>query len=66
MVVSDLHALTSSEMQLVNQRIAIALQSDVVLINQMGSYIIGAGGKRLRPKLVLSSPWHWGIPAFSI
>ena len=55
MVVSDLHALTSSEMQLVNQRIAIALQSDVVLINQMGSYIIGAGGKRLRPKLVLSS-----------
>ncbi len=55
MGVSDLHALTSGEMQLVNQRIAVALQSDVVLINQMGSYIIGAGGKRLRPKLVLSS-----------
>lgn len=55
MAVSDLHALTSGEMQLVNQRIAVALQSDVVLINQMGSYIIGAGGKRLRPKLVLSS-----------
>ncbi len=52
---SDLHALTEGEMQLVNQRIAAALQSDVVLINQMGSYIIGAGGKRLRPKLVLSS-----------
>lgn len=52
---ADLHALTEGEMQLVNQRIAFALQSDVVLINQMGSYIIGAGGKRLRPKLVLSS-----------
>ena len=55
MNVSDLHALTTAEMQLVNQRIAFALRSDVVLINQMGSYIIGAGGKRLRPKLVLSS-----------
>jgi len=51
----DLHALPGGEMQLVNQRIATAVQSDVVLINQMGSYIIGAGGKRLRPKLVLAS-----------
>ena len=51
----DLHSLTSGEMQLVNQRITTALQSDVALISQMGSYIIGAGGKRLRPKLVLSS-----------
>lgn len=60
MEVSDLHALTDSEMQLVNQRIETALRSDVVLINQMGSYIIGAGGKRLRPKLVLSSAMAQG------
>jgi octaprenyl-diphosphate synthase len=51
----DLHVLTEGEMQLVNRRIATALQSDVALINQMGTYIIGAGGKRLRPKLVLSA-----------
>lgn len=42
-------------MQRVNAKIEQALHSDVVLINQMGAYIIGAGGKRLRPKLVLIS-----------
>src|SRR5690606_33788910 len=29
------------------------LSSDVVLINQLGSYIINSGGKRLRPMIVL-------------
>ncbi|MFN0183911.1 MAG: polyprenyl synthetase family protein [Aquabacterium sp.] len=29
------------------------LRSDVALINQISSYIIGAGGKRIRPRLVL-------------
>ena len=29
------------------------LASDVVLINQVAEYIIGAGGKRLRPMLLL-------------
>ena len=52
---SDAEALISKAMLTVNQKIQSALQSDVVLINQMGQYIIGAGGKRLRPKLVLLS-----------
>ena len=29
------------------------LSSDVTLIDQIGSYIVGAGGKRIRPRLVL-------------
>ena len=29
------------------------LASDVVMINQIANYIISAGGKRLRPMLVL-------------
>ena len=29
------------------------LASDVVLVNQIAEYIIGAGGKRIRPMLVL-------------
>ncbi len=33
--------------------IARRLQSDVALINQIGHYIVHAGGKRMRPKLVL-------------
>lgn len=31
------------------------LQSDVVLINQIGHYIVNSGGKRLRPMIVLLS-----------
>ncbi len=37
----------------VNELIISALKSDVALINQLANYIILAGGKRLRPKLVL-------------
>ncbi len=47
--------LVSEGMVEVNEKIQTALKSDVVLIDQMGHYIIGAGGKRLRPKLVLLS-----------
>ncbi|MFZ4504224.1 MAG: octaprenyl diphosphate synthase [Methylovulum sp.] len=45
--------LTSSETKAVDQLIINELSSDVVLINQMGHYIIGNGGKRLRPMLLL-------------
>jgi len=37
----------------VNELITSSLKSDVALINQLAKYIIMAGGKRLRPKLVL-------------
>lgn len=33
--------------------IRLRLRSNVALINQISSYIIGAGGKRIRPRLVL-------------
>ncbi len=46
------HAL-SIEMQEVDAIIRARLASDVALINQIAQYIIGAGGKRMRPKLVL-------------
>ncbi len=52
---SKISDLIADDMSAVNQNIQQAIQSDVVLINQMGHYIIGAGGKRLRPKLVLLS-----------
>ncbi len=37
--------LTSSEAKAVDQLIINELSSDVVLINQMGHYIVGNGGK---------------------
>ncbi|MEZ5457138.1 MAG: polyprenyl synthetase family protein [Lysobacteraceae bacterium] len=46
-------ALVSADMSAVNDLIRRRLASDVVLINQIGEHIISAGGKRLRPMLVL-------------
>ncbi len=49
----SIKALTAEESNAVDQLILDELSSDVVLINQMGHYIIGSGGKRLRPMLLL-------------
>ncbi|MHB8535107.1 MAG: octaprenyl diphosphate synthase [Sulfuricaulis sp.] len=46
-------ALARDDLQAVNREIEARLQSDVALINQMVSYIVHSGGKRLRPVLVL-------------
>ena len=48
-------ALTREEMDAVNQVIRQRLSSEVALVNQLGHYIIDAGGKRLRPMLALLS-----------
>jgi len=45
--------LTEEEAMAVDQLISNELKSDVILINQMSHYIIGSGGKRLRPMLLL-------------
>jgi len=46
-------SLVSDDMTLVNKTIASNLESDVALINQLGAYIVQAGGKRLRPVALL-------------
>lgn len=48
-----LRNLLGEDLAAVDRRIRAHLESDVVLINQLGSYIIGGGGKRLRPALSL-------------
>lgn len=45
--------LMSSDMEEVDAIIRERLASDVTLINQIARYIISAGGKRIRPRLVL-------------
>jgi octaprenyl-diphosphate synthase len=45
--------LVETETAAVNQLIIRELSSDVVLINQIGNYIVTSGGKRLRPMLLL-------------
>jgi octaprenyl-diphosphate synthase len=45
--------LSSLEAKAVDQLIIDELRSDVILINEIGRYIISNGGKRLRPMLLL-------------
>ncbi|WP_261816569.1 octaprenyl diphosphate synthase [Vibrio gallicus] len=52
---SAIQALTSDDMAKVDKTIYAQLNSDVALINQLGFYIIGNGGKRLRPLITLLS-----------
>jgi octaprenyl-diphosphate synthase len=50
----------AADMGAVNAVIRRQLYSDVSLVNQIGEYIIGAGGKRLRPVLVVLMANAWG------
>jgi octaprenyl-diphosphate synthase len=50
---NTIQALVSSDMKAVDDLIKRRLQSDVVLVNQLSTYIINSGGKRLRPMLAL-------------
>ena len=53
MDIAAVNALVEGDMKLVDALILRRLQSDVVLINQVGHYIVNSGGKRLRPIIVL-------------
>lgn len=48
-------ALVAEDMASVDRLIRARLRSEVALIDRLGGYIIGAGGKRMRPQLVLLS-----------
>ncbi len=51
----ELRKLLAADMRAVDQVIREQLHSEVALIRQVAEYIIGGGGKRLRPALVLLS-----------
>lgn len=53
MDLDSIRELISDDLKATDQLILDRLASDVVLINQVGHYIIGSGGKRLRPMIVL-------------
>lgn len=50
---AQIQALAAPDMAAVDALIRRRLSSDVVLINQIADHIISAGGKRLRPMLVM-------------
>jgi len=53
MQLKDIRALVASDLAAVDAEIRRQLESDVVLVNQVGDYIVGSGGKRLRPLMVV-------------
>lgn len=50
---ATIRQMVEADMRGVDQLIVKELESDVVLINQIGHYIVNSGGKRLRPILLL-------------
>ena len=53
MDLDSIRELIADDLQATDRLILDRLASDVVLINQIGHYIVGSGGKRLRPMIVL-------------
>jgi octaprenyl-diphosphate synthase len=49
----QLRELLAGDMAAVDRLLKHRLQSDIPLINQLGTYIVAGGGKRLRPALAL-------------
>ncbi len=61
MQLKDIRALVASDLAAVDAEIRRQLQSDVALVNQVGDYIVGGGGKRLRPLLVVLAARAAGV-----
>jgi len=53
--IRQVRSLVAEEITAVDRLIRARLYSEVILINQLSQYIIGSGGKRLRPVIALLS-----------
>lgn len=53
LTLEQIQSLANEDMQAVNAEILAQLNSDVLLINQLGHYIIAGGGKRIRPLIAV-------------
>ena len=60
MFIENLKQMLAADMAAVDQVIRMRLHSEVLLVNQVGEYIVNGGGKRLRPALVVLSAEAFG------
>lgn len=60
MQIDEIYRLIAPDMEQVNTCIQTRLHSEVVLINQIGAYIVNSGGKRLRPIIHLLASRAYG------
>ena len=65
MTVEQVYELVMQDRRAVDAVISNRLQSDVVLVNQLGQYIINSGGKRLRPLLMILSARAFGYRGYA-
>lgn len=61
MELTNIKTLSEPDMLAVNKLIQQQVSSDVVLINQLGFYIVNSGGKRLRPLITVLGARALGI-----
>jgi len=61
-LLEGIRGTVTADLAAVDATIRKELASDVALVNQVSEYIIGAGGKRLRPLLVLLAARAAGAP----
>jgi len=64
MSIDEVMSLVTADKEAVDNVIRQRLHSDVVLVNQLGHYIISSGGKRLRPVLLLLSARAFGYQGY--
>ena len=62
---TSLYAPIDADMRAVDAVVRARLHSDVMLVRQVAEYIISAGGKRMRPALVLLSAGACGYSGTS-
>jgi octaprenyl-diphosphate synthase len=65
MQLNDIRALVADDLKKVDAEIRDQLESDVALVSQVAQYIVGGGGKRLRPLTVLLAARTAGASAGS-
>ncbi|MFI4968378.1 MAG: octaprenyl diphosphate synthase [Gammaproteobacteria bacterium] len=61
MGLEPIRTLVEEDFRAANAWVREELRSDVVLINQLGEYLVAAGGKRLRPLVVLLAARACGV-----
>jgi octaprenyl-diphosphate synthase len=64
MTIDEVYALIEADKASVDNVIRQRLRSDVVLVNQLGHYIVNSGGKRLRPILLLLASRAFGYTGY--
>jgi octaprenyl-diphosphate synthase len=58
--IEEIREFIAPDMRAVDERIRARLRSDVELIRRVADYIVGSGGKRLRPALLVLSAGAFG------